>query len=185
MTKLYFATSNERKLAEAKQGCEPFGIEIIQQELDFDEIQSHEPLAIAKHKAVEAFSKIKKPLVINDSSWMIPALNGFPGGYAKDVAKWFIADDWMRLMNGVKDRRVCLREDVIYVDGKVMKDISMNFWGTVVEKPRGIGNSLENVMEFNGVTLGENRKNKTFAFEAEDYIWYKFAKWYSKNAPKK
>ena len=50
----------------------------------------------------------------------------------------------------------------------------------LVEQPRGVGNSIENVAEFEGVTLGERRAQGGFSHKPEDYIWAKFAKWYSK-----
>lgn len=39
MKQLIFSTGNKIKLREATEACKPYGIEIIQQILDIDEIQ--------------------------------------------------------------------------------------------------------------------------------------------------
>ena len=50
-----------------------------------DEIQHHDPLKITEAKVKSAYEKAGQPVVVNDSSWEIPVLGGFPGGYMKDV----------------------------------------------------------------------------------------------------
>ena len=32
------------------------------------------------------------------------------------INDWFTADDWLRLMQGVQDRRIVLRQHVVYQD---------------------------------------------------------------------
>src|SRR5882672_1365482 len=81
MKTVLFATGNDRKLKEALAGCKGFDIKIEQIKLKIDEIQSNEPSEISLHKANAAFEITKKPIIISDTSWKIPSLNGFPGGY--------------------------------------------------------------------------------------------------------
>ena len=45
--KIYFITGNARKVGEAKLACEPAGVEIVQQQVTIDEIQSTIPEAIS------------------------------------------------------------------------------------------------------------------------------------------
>ena len=96
--KIYFITGNARKVGEAKLACELAGIEIVQQQVEIDEIQSTVPHAISIDKAEKAYNLIKKPLVVTDTFWRIPALNGFPGAYMKDIANWFSSEDFLSLM---------------------------------------------------------------------------------------
>lgn len=98
MKKILFATGNERKIGEAKAACDDFGIEVEQVDLDIDEIQAHDPTVIAKHKAQEAYKQVNEPVVVTDTSWNIPVLGGFPGGYMKDVSAWFEPQDFISLM---------------------------------------------------------------------------------------
>jgi len=179
--KIFFATKNERKLGEARQGCGLFGIEVVQIKLDIDEIQSNDPKVISKNKAEEAYRQTKKPVVVTDTFWNIPALNGFPGGYMKEVANWFSEEDFLALIKDKKDRRISFTESITCKDSKQTKIFSKEYWGVIVEKPRGTGNSIENVSELEGFTLGERRTQGGYSHKPEDYIWYDFAKWFSKN----
>jgi non-canonical purine NTP pyrophosphatase (RdgB/HAM1 family) len=180
METILFATGNDRKLGEAKLACDIFGIVVKQIKLDIDEIQSHDPLVISRHKADQAFNLVNEPVVVTDTSWNFPALKGFPGGYMKDVAGWFSEENFLNLMRGEKDRRVSFTETVIYKDASQTKVFSKEFWGVVVDEPRGGGSSLENVVEFEGHTLGERRDQGGFSHKAEDYVWHEFASWFSK-----
>ena len=66
--------------------------------------------------AVEAYNALQSPLVVTDDSWIIPGLNGFPGPYMKQVNDWFTPDDWLHLTSGLADRRVILRQIIVYQD---------------------------------------------------------------------
>lgn len=175
--KITFITSNARKLAEAKLACEPQGIEVINKSFDFDEIQSDDPHKISEHKAKSAYEFAGEPVVVTDSYWSIPVLGGFPGAYMKDVASWFNEQDFLNLMVDKSDKRVNFSENITYYDGKTTNFFSKEFWGEIVP-PRGTGNSIENVAEFDGKTLGEYRTQGSTSHKPEDYVWIDFARWY-------
>jgi len=59
------------------------------------------------------------------------------------------------------------------------KVFSQKYDGVIAEKPRGGGLSIEQVAEFNSYTLGERRDQGGLSHDPKDYIWYKFAQWYS------
>ena len=178
MKSILFVTGNRRKLGEAKLGCDLFGIEITNQAFDIDEIQSHNPQAVAEHKARAAYELAKQPVVVTDTCWSIPALGGFPGAYMKDVADWFTEQDFLNLMTDKSDHSISFTENIAYYDDKEVKLFSKEFWGHIVP-PRGSGNSIENVAEFDGKTLGERREEGGYSHAREEYIWADFAKWYS------
>ncbi len=177
--KILFITTNSRKVGEAKAACDDFGIEIIQQQADIDEIQHSDPAKVSEHKAKQAFQILNKPLVVADTCWSIPALNGFPGAYMKEVANWFTPDDFLNLIKDKHDNRIMFSENIVYIDSKQMKRFSKEYWGTIVP-PRGKGFSIEEVAEFEGFTLGERREQGGYSHKPEDYVWYDFATWYSK-----
>ncbi|HTE21771.1 MAG TPA: non-canonical purine NTP pyrophosphatase [Candidatus Limnocylindria bacterium] len=181
MKTILFATDNDRKIGEAKAACRDFGIDIRQIKLEIDEIQSHDPLKISLHKASRAFELAEKPVVITDTSWNIPALSGFPGGYMKEVADWFTPEDFLTLLAGKQDRRVSFTETIVYKDSRQTKTFSKEFWGEFADKPRGSGLSIEQVAVFDGKTIGEKRGQGKFSHEPKEYVWYDFAKWFSAN----
>ena len=178
--KIYFITGNARKVGEAKLACEPAGIEIVQQQLEIDEIQSTIPNAISIDKAEKAYNLVKKPLVVTDTFWTIPALNGFPGAYMKDVASWFSSDDFLALMKNKENRQIFLSENITYKDAETIKQFSQEYEGVIVTEPRGVGNSIENIAQFEGFTLGERREQGGYSHKPEDYVWNDFVKWISK-----
>ena len=179
MKKITFVTGNKRKLGEARSSCELFNIVVEQKQILINEIQSHDPLAIAKRKALDAYEITNAPLVVNDAFWSIPSLNGFPGGYMKDIAEWFKADDFISLMRDTLDRRIIVTECVVYKDSELLKVFTKEFIGMISDSPKGNGNSIEQVAIFNGITLAEHHDLGEFSEKPEDEVWYDFAKWFS------
>jgi XTP/dITP diphosphohydrolase len=81
--KVYFITSNAGKVREASAVLAPFGIEVVQEKLDIDEIQDKDAVKVSKHKAREAFAMLRKPLIVEDTALHIAGLNGYPGALIK------------------------------------------------------------------------------------------------------
>ena len=178
MDKIIFVTGNERKIGEARLACEPVGIEVVQRKLDMDEIQSHDSIKVTEHKVRTAYELAGEPVVVGDTYWSIPALNGFPGAYMKDVAEWFSEDDFLTLVANKADKRVSFTENIAYYDGSEMKVFSKQYWGKFM-RPSGVGNSIERVAAFNGQTIGDRRVEGKFSHEADDFIWADFVQWYT------
>jgi non-canonical purine NTP pyrophosphatase (RdgB/HAM1 family) len=181
MNRIVFSTGNQRKIKEARASCNLFGIEVVPVKIDFDEIQSHDPIAISLKKVDDAFALSGEPaIVIADTSWSIPSLNGFPGGYMKDVAEWFTPEDFISLMSGKNDRTIIFRESVIYKDEHETKVFSKEYEGVVVDTPRGEdGNSLDKIAEFDGRTLAESHDAGQTSHDPKEYVWFEFAEWFA------
>jgi non-canonical purine NTP pyrophosphatase (RdgB/HAM1 family) len=173
-----FATGNARKLGEARLGCAPFGITVRQVDVDFQEIQSPDPVEIALHKSRQAFEQVGEAVVVADTFWAIPALNGFPGAYMKEITRWFRPEDFINLLRPYADRRICLFETVVYRDASQHRVFAGEYWGEIVEVPRGDGLPIEEVAKFNGQTIAERRNLGKFSHDPEDFIWAEFAAWY-------
>lgn len=181
MKTITFSTGNPRKIREAKAGCAPYDIEVETIELHFNEIQSHDPLAISLQKVEDAFALAGvSSIVVADTSWEIPALNGFPGGYMKDVAEWFAPEDFIALLANKPDKTIIFRESIVYKDATEVKVFSKEYKGNIAASPRGLkGNSLDKVAEFDGRTLSESNDLNTTSHNPEDFVWGEFAEWFS------
>lgn len=176
---IYLATTNPRKIDEAQKAAQLFDDLIIEPvALDIDEIQSADPAKITLHKAEQAYAELQKPVVVNDSSWNIPALGGFPGGYMKDVINWFTTDDFIALMTPKADRSIACVDTVAYVDEHGSRVLTKEYWGEFGLVPKGTGNPLEQLVVFNERTLAEAHDAGEHPFSAEDYIWYDFFRSY-------
>lgn len=84
---IYYVTSNQTKFEEAchvlYENKEDKNLyEILHASLDLEEIQGS-CRDIARHKAFEAFKKLKNPVIIDDVSVHCPAIGGLPGPYVK------------------------------------------------------------------------------------------------------
>lgn len=166
MPPIYFASSNQQKYDLAKLFCQNAGVEIEQVLLgDIPEIQGENPRDIIEHKAREAFKAFGKPVVVSDDNWNIPALNGFPGPYMKSVNYWFEPEDFLRLMQGKKDRRVYLEPYLAYVDELEVIVFEGRISGLMIEESRGTPqkSSVMNVLSHDsdaGLTVAEVYDNK-------------------------
>lgn len=185
MTKsLLFATTNSRKITEANNGLASFDITVEPIKIDIDEIQHHDPAEIAKAKAKSAYAVTQKPVVVSDTSWGIPALGGFPGGYMKDVSAWLQDTDWLNLMAAHEDRTIICYEHIAYFDGVELKHIASQYEGVISTEARGRKDDSESI-ERVAILYG----NKTMAEQVEEgdiasagevlKHWHEFGEWYS------
>ena len=183
--KITFATGNPRKLEEAAAVLKNYDIAVESLQLDIDEIQHHDPFKITEAKARTAYEKVGKPVVVNDSNWEVPALGGFPGGYMKDVANWFTAEDFLALMKDKNDRRIILHDVVAYFDGVKLKIFKFDRYGIFVSEPRGEGVSMNQVVSMEGsggLTIAEeftHRCNDKKIDPTNFQHWQKFGSWFA------
>ena len=180
MKSIIFITGNERKIREARSSCDLFDINVEPKSVSINEIQDHDPINITKQKAKDAFKAIKEPLIVNDAFWSITALNGFPGGYMKDMIDWFKSIDFINLMKDKKDKSIIITDCTVYIDKNGTKVFSKEIPCEFVMKPKGKGSSIERVVMFNGKTLAEHHDYGDLAEKPDELIYFDFAKWYSK-----
>ena len=81
-SEVFFVSSNEHKFEEAQRILSNLGVNIKLFKTTLEEIQSNSLNEIAKRKVIDAFTKIQKPVIIEDDGLFINSLNGFPGPYS-------------------------------------------------------------------------------------------------------
>ena len=81
-SELFFVSSNTHKFTEAERILSNLGLEINLFKTTLEEIQSNSLSEIAKRKALDAYSKVQKPVIIEDDGLFIDSLDGFPGPYS-------------------------------------------------------------------------------------------------------
>ena len=187
MKTIYFATSNKDKIQIAETICNEANISIKAITLDIDEIQGEDPEVIVRDKAMRAYEQLGMPVVVSDDTWDIRALNGFPGAYMKSINYWFEPEDFLRLMQGVKDRHITLHQYLAYTDGNMTEVFKSDIEGKITHEVRGKSEKSPNmtvtVLDLdNGKTIAEVFERGAEAVAAR-YInrtdaWHDFIDWY-------
>lgn len=185
MKTIVFATGNSRKIQEATTALAPFAIELESKSLDMDEIQHSNPAEITKAKARAAYEVVHQPVVVSDTSWSVPALGGFPGGYMKDIAAWLSEDDWLAMMARHDDRTIYCHEHVAYFDGEELEHFESTYKGYFATEARGRvqeDESFERVVVLYGnKTMGEQLAENDIASASETHEhWRQFGEWFSR-----
>lgn len=183
MKPILFATGNMRKITEARATLAPLNIDIEPVKISIDEIQHMDPAEITKAKAKAAYAVVKQPVVVSDTSWAIPALGGFPGGYMKDVATWWQADNWLDIMKAQADKRIICMEHVAYYDGGVLQHFEERYEGRFVDTARGRTHDAESfeqvVILYGDKTMAEQLAGGDIASAGETLgHWQQFGEWY-------
>lgn len=109
-------TSNLGKYETARRELESLGIKLILvDDMDVPEIQSIHLNMIAEDKAIEAYKKLGKPLMVNDSGFYLDAWENFPGTMTKHSVKTIGNKGILKLLKNEK-RGASFRNTVAYID---------------------------------------------------------------------
>ena len=132
--KLYFATSNKHKLAEANH---ILGMRLSQVDLDLLEIQDASVRRVARRKAEQAYAILKKPVVVEDTGLYLAGLNGFPGA----LVKWLVGSvgpaGLCRIVDRIGTRRAYAETCAAFNDGKSTRVFIGRIYGSIAENPSG------------------------------------------------
>lgn len=137
MKTILYATTNFEKFRKAEIGLAPHGIELTQIELEIPELQTTDGEAIVREKALSAYQLVNKPVLVSDDSWDIAGLNGFPGPNMKQCNHYLVAEDWLRLMNGVKNRAVTMTSFMAFCNGSDPNVFSHNEYFEMLQEKHG------------------------------------------------
>lgn len=183
MKQLRYISGNKSKFKNALEFMESNNIELVQEILHLDEIQSESSEDIALKKARQAYKLLNVPLFVNDASWHIPALGGFPGPFMKYMVKWLKEDDLLRLMQNASDRTIILKDTIAFTDGTTEKVFARDVLGTVLQTPKGEsdGPFVTKLISFSddGKSLAQVRSSGFT--DRELPLWNEFAEWLKEN----
>lgn len=118
MNQIIFATSNTGKVATLKRHLEVNGLDmtVVPQVLELIEPQAHTAREVALAKATQAYQQLGQPVLVDDSSFHIEALGGFPGPYVKYMIDSIGATGIMKFMEGQTNRRAYFSSALVFVD---------------------------------------------------------------------
>ena len=118
-SELFFASSNENKFQEAERILSNLGVRINLFKKTLEEIQSDNLSDIAEKKAINAYSLVQKPVIIEDDGLFIDSLDGFPGPYSSYVYDTIGNKGIMKVLENSESRDAKFVSIIAYCDANV------------------------------------------------------------------
>jgi XTP/dITP diphosphohydrolase len=148
-------TSNPNK---AKEVAEFFGgsLDVCHVTLEIPELRSEDVTDIARQKARYAYNHLLTPLIVDDTSFSIDALNGFPGPYAAYVLHSIGNEGILKIMKEKENRNAHFTTVIAFADEHGVRTFPGTIHGKIVTVPRGSGGfGYDPIFEVEGRTLAE------------------------------
>jgi len=152
---LTMVTSNPNKVREV---AEFFGgsLDVCHVPLEIPELRSEDIAEISRQKAQYAFDHLLTPLIVDDTSFSIDALKGFPGPYAAYVLHSIGNEGILKIMKGVQNRNAHFTTVIAYADEHGVQVFPGTIHGRIITVPRGSGGfGYDQIFEVGGQTLAE------------------------------
>jgi len=134
LEEIYFATGNPGKLR-AVQALLP--LPVHQVELDLPELQALDAREVVEAKARDAYRRLDKPVLVQDTALHIEAWGGLPGA----LITWFLQtvgnEGICRMMQGWEDRAAVAVSALGFYDGRAFRCFAGETAGRIVGWPRG------------------------------------------------
>lgn len=131
---LTFITGNTDKAEELRR---LLSIPIDHAKVDLDEIQSLDLNEVVKHKVQEAYERLGKPVLIEDTALVFKAMNKLPG----PLIKWFLREigneGLCAILNPFPFRDATAISMFGYYDGSTLKIFESKIDGQIAKSPRG------------------------------------------------
>jgi XTP/dITP diphosphohydrolase len=179
--KIYFVTGNPNKYSTALNELSAFDIQLEHKELEFPEPRTYDLGKIAIKKALFAYDKLQKPLIVNDSGFYLLQYRDYPGPYTNHAIHG-LGTKILKLLEG-EDRSAEFRHCVAFIDENHSESVLFPsvIKGRVPEKPKG--NSEGGWSIYHTIFIPEGFE-KTLAEIRENELEYRqYYDWRIKNAP--
>ena len=111
---VYFATSNEGKIQEARTVLSPYGIRVVPFDGKGVEIQAETVSEVAAFSARAASRRYDRALIVEDAGLFVEALGGFPGPSSSYAYKTVGIRGILALLEGARSRRARFRSAVAF-----------------------------------------------------------------------
>lgn len=170
---IYYVTGNKGKVELINMIYKDMDVKVIQEDMETPEIQHFDCKEVAKFSAEFAAKYLGKPVLKNDSGLVIEGLNGFPGAFAKYVEEALGYEGFLKLMDGLENRRCYWVEALAYCEPNCEAVVfESRSYGVISEFPRGSrGEPYDKIFIPDGDTrtfaeMSEEEQLKTFDTKA-------------------
>ena len=133
---IVLVTGNRGKLAEARRLC---GADLEAVDVDLPEIQSLDLITVLRAKGEQAFRRLRRPLIVEETGLELASMSGFPG----PLVKWMLlavgAQGIARSAIALGDDRATARCALLLLEPERELVAVGETRGKVVLPPRGAG----------------------------------------------
>ena len=130
----FIATSNVNKVREIQA---ILNAPVEQVEIDLSEIQAIDVEEVIEHKAREAYLRLGRPVLVEDTGLSIHAWNGLPGA----LVRWFLKSigpaGICRMLDSFPDRSATAKTCLGLFDGTQVQVFTGQINGSIATEPRG------------------------------------------------
>lgn len=130
---ILYATGNPGKIHSLQTVLNPLGISVSSVDLEIVEIQANSAREVAEDKVQKAFAEVGKPVVVQDSAFIIPSLCNFPGPYTKYMLETVGLEGILRVVESY-ETPCSFSECLAYYDGSNMKVFETLIPGILTKK---------------------------------------------------
>ena len=154
----------------------PDQFDSIRLSVGVEEIQSDSLQEIAKHKAIQAFQKCKKPVIVEDDGLFIESLRGFPGPYSSYVFKTIGNKGILKLLK--QNRKAKFVSIITYCDKTLLESFDGKLNGKISKTQKGKGWGYDPIFIPNNLkkTFAETNNKNELSHRYKSLK--KFSKWY-------
>ena len=168
-------TGNPNKLAEARRLC---GHDLRAAGVDLPEIQSLDLVEVLEAKAEEAFRRLARPVIVEETGLELAAMNGFPGPLIKWMLDAMGAAGVARAAHALGDGTARARCLLLYTDGRRRRIAEGETVGRLVLPARGAGGfGWDPVFQPDGQPAGEERTYGEMTAAEKDRIGHRGRAW--------
>ncbi len=132
---IVFITGNRNKVNEIQKAIDPLDYTVIQNDLDYPEIQSTSLEDVVRY-GIEWIKDSVDIFFLEDSGLFVERLNGFPGVYSKFVFESIGNQGILKLMEYVEDRNAVFKTVIGFYDGEA-KIFKGQCKGRIAKRPKG------------------------------------------------
>jgi len=151
---ILFITGNDNKVEEVRAIT---GLNVAAKNLEILEIQALDVEKVARAKALAAFQKTRRPVMVDDTGMNIEAIGGLPGAFVS----WFLdtlkPDGILDLLAKKKNRNASVSTCIAYADKSGVFVFAGTVYGKISLSLRG-----DNGFGYDPIFIPKNSK-KTYA----------------------
>lgn len=147
MKRIVFVTKSETNFGLAKKFINDKKIALIKWSSSQAKLEEGNLQDIISHKANLAYAKVQEPCFVVESSFMIEALNDFPGIHTQYILDSIGTEGILKLMEGKENRRCIYRRCLCFHDGNQLHYFFCDEKGTILEHKSDLypPNKLESI----------------------------------------